>query len=343
VSERPVIAVEEVEGEADESFSIHSQALAAVREEWIALHASCGAPGPFQRPEWHEAWLRHFGAGVDAVYLAVRRGETLVGMAPLALEPGRARELGEPNIRDYAGPLAAVGFENDVVLALLDWMAEDMTPALDLWGIREGDPMLALFRAEAADNGWDLDVREEAVAPALSLPDTWEDYLAALSKHDRHELRRKLRNLEAHGGVEYTATGDPAEIAAQLPRLFAMMRASHDGKGEFLTAPVEAFFADLATILAPLGLMRLGTLSLDGRPVAMLYTFEDAQGVYLYNSGFEPEHAPLAVGLLSKAYAIRDAIARGKRRFDFLRGNEDYKRRLGGIPRTVYALGFRRR
>ena len=104
---------------------------------------------------------------------------------------------------------------------------------------------------------------------------------------------------------------------------------------------MEAFFRDLAATFAGLGQVRLSTLSLDGNAVAMTLSFETAGATYLYNSGYDPEEAKLAVGLVSKALAVRDAIALGKRRFDFLRGDEDYKRRLGGVDRGVVTLTLR--
>jgi CelD/BcsL family acetyltransferase involved in cellulose biosynthesis len=75
----------------------------------------------------------------------------------------------------------------------------------------------------------------------------------------------------------------------------------------------------------------------------MLFAFESADTTFLYNSGYDPEYAHFAVGLLSKAYAIRESIGRGKQTFDFLRGDEEYKRHLGGQPREVRRLRFRQR
>jgi len=49
------------------------------------------------------------------------------------------------------------------------------------------------------------------------------------------------------------------------------------------------------------------------------------------------------VGLLSKAVSIREAIGRGCREFDFLRGDEEYKRHLGGVPRELVTLRLRYR
>jgi CelD/BcsL family acetyltransferase involved in cellulose biosynthesis len=88
-------------------------------------------------------------------------------------------------------------------------------------------------------------------------------------------------------------------------------------------------------------MLRLSTLSLDGQAIAMVWLFEDGGAFYLYNSGYDPAFAPLAAGLLSKALAIREACALGKRHFDFLRGEEDYKRRLGGADRELVTLALR--
>jgi CelD/BcsL family acetyltransferase involved in cellulose biosynthesis len=52
--------------------------------------------------------------------------------------------------------------------------------------------------------------------------------------------------------------------------------------------------------------------------------------VYLYNSGYDQEQSQLSVGILSKAFLIKDSIERGRKKFDFLKGGERYKYHLGG-------------
>jgi len=42
------------------------------------------------------------------------------------------------------------------------------------------------------------------------------------------------------------------------------------------------------------------------------------------------------VGLLSKVLSVRDAIRSGLRTYDFLKGGEAYKQRLGGRPLPLY-------
>ena len=61
----------------------------------------------------------------------------------------------------------------------------------------------------------------------------------------------------------------------------------------------------------------------------------------LYNSGFHPEAAALSPGLVLLAYVVRDAIGRGRRRFDFLRGEERYKYEFGPTPEDVCTVTIR--
>jgi CelD/BcsL family acetyltransferase involved in cellulose biosynthesis len=174
-----------------------------------------------------------------------------------------------------------------------------------------------------------------------ALPGDFGAFVAGLGKHDRHELRRKLRHLGEAGAVAFESATTPSEVQRDFDRFLEFMRISRDDKDEFLTPVMEAFFRDLATTFARLGMARLSTLSVDGKAAAMLFSFENADTTFLYNSGYDPEFAPLAVGLLSKAYAVEDSIKRGKTSFDFLRGDEEYKRRLGGVPKEVVRLTMR--
>jgi CelD/BcsL family acetyltransferase involved in cellulose biosynthesis len=314
---------------------ITSEDLDALEPEWATLHSRVPGASPFLHPEWHRVWLRNFGQEAAPVFLSVRRGEELVGVAAFDMDRDVARELGDHNVRDYAGPLALPGEEPAVAAGILEWLREDLTPGAHFWGLPVDSPMLAALSDAASAGGWSFEQEHEAVCPGVDLPGDFEDFVAALSKKDRHELRRKMRNFEAAGVSAFSSVTTPEDVAAALPGLFHLMRISRGDKDEFLTPQMEAFFHDLGRTFGALGMVRLSTLSLDDAPVAMTLAFEDGATTYLYNSGYDPAHSHLAVGLVSKAHAIRDGIERGLTRFDFLRGEEDYKRRLGGVDREV--------
>lgn len=320
---------------------ITSESFESFEPEWSALHARVPGASPFLHPAFRRSWLNVFGEGVRPVFLSVRVGDELVGAVALEIDRDEARELGDHNVCDYAGPLALPGHEAAVASGLLEWLREDLTPALRTWGMPADSPLVPALSAATEAGGWSFEQAHEAVCPGVDLGGDFEAYVASLSKKDRHELRRKMRNFEAAGRVEFASVGEPDAVVGGLEALFHLMRISRGDKDEFLTGRMEEFFRELGRTFGALGMARLSTLSLDGTPVAMTLAFEDDRATYLYNSGYDPAYGHLSVGLVGKAYAIRDSIERGKTRFDFLRGEEEYKRRLGGIDREVVTLSLR--
>jgi CelD/BcsL family acetyltransferase involved in cellulose biosynthesis len=314
---------------------ITSESFDELALEWTALHAAVPGATPFTHPAWHETWLRHFGSAATPVFLSIRDDERLLGVVTLDMQPDPVRELGDHNVRDYAGPLVLPGFEEAAATVLVEWLIEDMTPAVELWGIAGDSPVRAALAAGAARFGWTATEEHEANCPRLALPGDFESYVASLPKHDRHELRRKLRKLNAEASVSFESATAPDDVGQRFDRFLELMHISRGDKDEFLTPTMEAFFRDIACARAALGMARLSTLTVHGASAAMTLAFETGSTSYLYNSGYDPAFSQLAVGLLSKAYAIQDAINRGLTTFDFLRGDEDYKRHLGGEPLEV--------
>jgi len=99
---------------------------------------------------------------------------------------------------------------------------------------------------------------------------------------------------------------------------------------------MESFFRSVADTMAKAGLLRLGILDLDALPTAMTMCFDYNDCIYLYNSGYNPQYNSLSVGLLCKVLCIKESIQEGKKRFDFLKGDETYKHHLGGKEAPLY-------
>lgn len=327
---------------------ITSEPFETLAPEWAALHGETPGALPFSHPRWHEAWLRHGGGGAFPVFLALRppaddEGEApLLGVIPLDAGGPEPRFLGDPDLSDHSGALIAPAQEGGAAAALIEWLMEDLAAGFEAWGLPAAGALRPALLAAAGRYGWTAGEEQEAVTPAVELPDTWDDYVASLPKKHRHELRRKLRNLERAGEVGFASATAPGEVAEVVEGLLAMMRESREEKAAFLTPEREAFFRDLAGGLAGHGLARIATLTFEGRPAARIFALEGAGTTMLYNSGFDPALSHLAVGLLSKALLVRDAIARGRSAVDFLRGTEPYKRHLGGQPREIVTLRLSR-
>ena len=170
----------------------------------------------------------------------------------------------------------------------------------------------------------------------MALPQDWDQYLAGLTKKDRHELRRKLRRLASAGEHQWYCNFEPQAVEGSLDDFLSLVRLSREDKDHFLTPQRERFFRRAVAATAAMGLVRLFFMELAGQRVAAALCFDYGPCRMLYNSGFNPEYSYYSVGLLLKAFCVRDAIEDGREYFDFLRGNEAYKYDLGGKDKVLY-------
>ena len=206
----------------------------------------------------------------------------------------------------------------------------------------ESSPTLRHLPELARQRGYDVDVSEEDVTPGLELPDSWDQYLAGLTKKNRHELRRKFRRLEAVGNWSWYHVSDADEVALRMDDFFKLMAQSDPEKAMYMTSQREQFFRSVTRRTADLGLLKLFFLEMDGQPVATSLCFDYDASRLLYNSGYNPDFSYYSVGLLLNALCLRDAIERGAHYFDFLRGPEPYKYHLGGHDHILYQMVVRR-
>jgi CelD/BcsL family acetyltransferase involved in cellulose biosynthesis len=164
----------------------------------------------------------------------------------------------------------------------------------------------------------------------MELPANWDDYLKILDRKQRHELKRKMRNLQKAGEVVYRVLEDRQAISESMNLFLQLFPDYRHDKAEFMTSEMQAFFRSLSEALAQMGVMRFGVLELDHKVVAMIMYFDYTEGMYLYNSAYDLEFKSLSVGVINKAMCIQDGIQRGRKKFDFLKGAEQYKYYLGG-------------
>ena len=76
--------------------------------------------------------------------------------------------------------------------------------------------------------------------------------------------------------------------------------------------------------------------------VAGCVEFDDGDTVYYYNAGVDPGARELSPGVVMVAELVRRALALGRRRIDFLRGDEGYKYEWGAEDRPIQRLLVRR-
>lgn len=308
------------------------QALAALRVPWQALCDQCPWATPFQRPDWLLPWARHLGAA-EPWPVAVWDGGRLVGLAPLFRYERRGPHGNErvlaflgAGISDYLDVLIAPGRERAVLAAMLAALGARRA-CWDVCELDEVRPSSPLIRALPA--GWSMQRSPQSVCPVLPLParvDALARYVPPRHLARFHQYRRRA----ARAGTLRLERVTPHTCERLLDALFRLHEMRWRARGEPgvlapSSASLRAFHGEAAAAFAARDALALYGLHLGERLVACLYGFEDHGTLCFYLSGFDPDMAGLSPGVLVIGLVIEEAVRRGLRRFDFLRGGEDYK------------------
>ncbi len=296
--------------------------------------------GVFSHPAWLRAWWESLGSG-DLLIAIVWDGDEPIAVFPTCTcvdEDGLLSFLGSEDVTDDQVPAALPGREAEALRFFLDWaFADGGFNRVRFHSVLDGQRWLGVVEEVATQAGLGYSHEQVDVAPAIILPATFDDYLNGLSGHDRHELRRKRRRF-GDLGTWRVRRAHEVGWETDLQAFFEFHRQAPGEKAGFFTPDRERFFRRLAADLFLFGLARLDVLDLDDEPVACTFSYDFRDTLALYNSSFRPDLARHAPGMVLVGSLIEQSIAEGKRVFDFLRGDEPYKRRFGPVPRPVYQV-----
>jgi CelD/BcsL family acetyltransferase involved in cellulose biosynthesis len=292
----------------------------------------------FVLPLWLKTWWDTFGDTNDLKILAGYCQGKLIGIAPLRIQEKTARFIGGENVCDYQDMIVKSNHAPEFFEAILTDLKKRGVHALELGALRPDAVSLAELPNLAKQMGYDVVCNQVESSYEIKLPRTWESYLKLLGGKQRHEIRRKLRRLNEAGQIEYRVIHRPDEISEHMDIFFSMFKASRPDKSEFLTGQMVSFFQLLAQRTARQGFLRMSFLDVDRVPAAGVMCFDYNDTIFLFNNGYDPGFGNLSVGFLSKVYSIKDSIERGKLRYDLLKGDEGYKKRLGSTSVPLYHL-----
>ena len=318
------------------SYTIRNESFDSLAACWVNPSHRLKWNSPFVLPAWLKVWWQELGAGAELCLSTVRQEEKVIGVVPLLVREGKASLIGSADVCDYLDFVIVPGRERDFFSALLDDLKEKDINQLDLKPLRPDSTVLTHLVTIARDRGYEVLCHPEDISFELALPSTWDEYLAILTTKQRHEVRRKLRRLSEAGKVDYHFVEASAAVNNAMDTFLKMFTESRTDKAVFMTAQMESFFRSVADNMAEAGLLRLGILELDTLPAAMVMCFDYNDCMYLYNSAYNSKYTSLSVGLLCKVLCIKESIQEGKKRFDFLKGDETYKYHLGGREVPLY-------
>ncbi|MEO6350141.1 MAG: GNAT family N-acetyltransferase [Candidatus Limnocylindrales bacterium] len=271
--------------------------------------------------------------------------------------PGEAKAImfGASYHADYATLLADPSEVNTVAETMAATFAgrperfdgDQPWDVIDLRRLRDVDPALTALELALADvgagQGWRVEREQEDVCPVITVRgDTWDEYLATLGKSDRHEIRRKLRRANTIGDLSIEIGPPTGEAIDDFVRLHTMRFGERglfpDNEGGARSRRFVDRLAELELSEPDGGQLHVARVRCGQKLIFVALAFDDGQTCFLYNAGMDPTASMTSPGVSGVALYIRDRLDIGRRRFDFLRGNEKYKYEWGAVDEPIYRL-----
>ena len=330
-------------------FSLYSNFsdLAPLAGEWNALLAESITHVPFLRYEYLQSWWSTRGGGEwpesELAVVVAKEAGRLVGVAPLFSARNRQAEpalllLGSIEISDYLDVIVREADLSAFLSGLLDWLGPHGPSGwrlLDWHNLPQVSPTLPALKAEAKKRGWACQVEPTYHAPAIPLAGDFETYLAGIDRKQRHEIRRKMRRaVESGRQVRWYIVEDGSSLEVEVEAFLDLMRQDPQ-KAAFLT-PAMCEQMRLATRAAfDNGWLQLAFLEADGQKAAAYINFDYLNRIWVYNSGMSLRFTDISAGWVLLGYLLEWANDHKRSEFDFMRGNEDYKYRFGGVDKLL--------
>lgn len=326
-------------------FKLHKDFSEIDPVSWNHLVEQSIADTPFSRYEYLSEWWKTLGGGEwknpRLVLVSASEDDKPVGIAPLFIEEYDGQQslllIGSIEISDYLDLIVREvdlpRFSSGLIEFLASVLPDDWA-AIDWYNLPDSSPTLAALKAEAEKRNWIYHEEIYRPTPRIVLNGSFEDYLAGIDKKQRHEIRRKMRRAAESGRVRFYIVDKNSDIEPELESFFQLM--IHDpAKAEFLHEVMRDQISKSIRAAHEYGYLWLSFLEIDGVKAAATLCFDYKNKLWGYNSGVSFDFRELSPGWVIMTYDIQWCCENGRNEFDFMRGDEEYKYRMGGVNKYV--------
>lgn len=315
-----------------------------------------------QRLCWLLPWWEAYQSSHALHVLVAYRGEQVCGILPLAetsmVATGRTLVLmGSGKVcSDDLGILVDESDRNEIADAFATWLVASPDCCrwdhLDLDGVRENNQTMKVFgqRLEALV-GSQIERKASPNCWAASVEGGLDAYRSRLTKRARRIAREAESAISSGvGEFEVALTLDQALDSVDAIERMHQARWREQGiDGCFTTTAFRVFvksairnmwnepwfpLENTSEVIGKIGQQRVhvGLLRINGVTAAGCICYRDRDALAVYLTGMNIDLSDGRPGWMLNNCIINRAITLGCTRVDFLRGDEEYKKRLGGEP-----------
>lgn len=167
----------------------------------------------------------------------------------------------------------------------------------------------------------------------LDLPATPDDYLASLGKHIRYNIKRSLARLPAEHPSFRMDFYDTADVKESHVRDIIDLNKVRMDRVKRVYKRDEDEVQHVIDLSRSLGLV--GVMTINGKVCGGSVGYRVGDSYTGCIISHDSAYDKYSMGTLCIFLCIRECISRGYKQFNFMSGNNEYKRALGGVPRNL--------
>jgi CelD/BcsL family acetyltransferase involved in cellulose biosynthesis len=311
-------------------------------KEWNSLLDSSGMDCVFLTHEWFASWWECLsGKNSLEVLLFKDDRDRIFGIAPLMTDGRSLRFMASHEVTDYCDFLYLEGRKETFFGSLFHYLQKIYPERrhLEFINIRSSSPTCVLIPQMASEYGYAHSLKDTEVAPVLSVPSSYNEYLSSLKRKKRHELKRKLKRMERLEGIRIKKIVETRHLKPAIESFISLHKKSSPQKQEFWTKEgMQDFFKKVIHRFSRKGWVEMNVLFFENSLISALLNFLYGDEVLFYNVAYDLDYAPFNPGFYLFHNSIIESISDGKDSIDFLRGGEKYKYDFGADECKIYSL-----
>jgi CelD/BcsL family acetyltransferase involved in cellulose biosynthesis len=310
-------------------------ALEEISAEWNQLYNDSLTATPFQAPFWVIPWWRNFGSG-NLCTIAIRDSRKLVGLVSFYMYSDNKSErvlyLTGTGISDYLNVLYLSEYSGIVTEQISNYLKKH-TGEWDRCDFQELPENSLLLKAYENSSQFRINMGKQSecsfieTVPDGSLKNTLPGKL-------RKNAKDYLNKIKAVHTYQFEKTENPEDLVI----LHSKRWHDKNESGVLENSVVQKFHKEVSEHQYSNGNVHYFMLKIEMIPAACYYVLTRKPHAYFYLSGFDPLYSRFSPGTVALFLSINNLSEKGITCFDFLRGNEAYKKFWGVKLKSNYRL-----
>lgn len=310
-------------------------------DDFAQLIAEIPDANAFQTLHWMKPLL-DYSQRLNRLRLIVAydRGR-LIGVLPLEQMWGGVFTMPGDMMSDYLDPPIHPDYVDQfwpIVLRALKKVRRNAHVSLELRNLSHTCSARRSLDACANCEGFDMLDHAFDISARIDLADAWQHQFTKLNSHDRKEIKRKLKRAIEQTGAKLEVVELPEKIDAAIAESLHLMSINGGGKARKAKWLYPIHFEQCATAMAREGRIRVYHLLMNDQLAASLIAMPQKTSEILWCGAFDPAFKQFSPGITLFALVMQNAIERKLTHIDLLRGQHDYKYRLGAVDHPLHRI-----